>query len=443
MRNTNIYPLETKDKLKRILIEGSELKTSGFYHRDFDLTLLDSPEILSVIGARRTGKTFLCYQMIENLKKKTPLTNIIYFNLEDERLHPLSKDVLTTFWDIALELFPIDFNHRIYLFIDEIQNAPNWSKWARRITEQNRNIKLVITGSSSKLLSQEISTELRGRTLSFTIYPLSFREYLRAKKIPVEITEHLLHSSKQSALIKRQFNHYLKEGGFPATLQTNHPQELLTEYFKVMFYRDLVERFKIKNIQLFEDYLTLMIDQIACHFSISATAEKLHSFGYSLSKNTLSNFSRYAEDAFLVFEVKKYSFRIREQLRATRKVYAIDSGLTQAIRFSFLENYGRMLENIVFLSLKRQKADIYYHKGSKECDFLVTQNKKIIKAIQVCKSLINPDTKKRELDGLTEALSTHHLQEGIILTEDESNSFKVDKKVIRVFPVWYWLLKNN
>jgi hypothetical protein len=314
----------------------------------------------------------------------------------------------------------------------------NWSKWARRITEQNKNLKLIITGSSSKLLSSEIATELRGRTTSFAVYPLSFAEYLGAVNFKTE-NKNILYSNER-VIIKKQFNNYLKAGGFPATLRGGEPKEILKEYFRVMFYRDLIERYKIKNIRLFEDYLTLLIDQIASSFSISSTANKLMTFGYSFSKNTLSNFSKYAEDAFLVFEVRKYSHKLKEQLRAPKKIYAIDHGLVQAVRFSFSEDYGRLLENIVFTALKRRGVGIFYHQGKKECDFLVSEGGRVSQAIQVTKSMANAETKKREVDGLFEAMEFHKLKEGLILTEDENDKIKIGKSSIEILPIWYWLI---
>ncbi len=433
--------METKEKLKKVLIEWSEYEIPSLYRRDFDQPLLAAQEILSIIGARRSGKTYLCYQLIKELRPATPAANIVYVNFEDDRLHPLKGDELTLLWEVYLELFSVDLTQRIYLFVDEIQNVPNWSKWARRITQQNRNLKLIITGSSSKLLSHEIATELRGRTMSFCVYPLSFSEYLRAKKVNYDLANILY--SKKRILLKKYFNDYMKSGGFPAALESAQPEILLKEYYKVMFYRDLIERYNIKSIRLLEDYLTLLIDQTASLASISSTAQKLREFGHTLSKNTLSNFSRYAQEIFLIFEVKKYSYRIREQLRAPKKIYAVDHGLVKAVRFSFSEDYGRMLENIAYIALRRKTDQIYYYKGKRECDFLLARDKKVVQAIQVSKGLSEAKTKKREIDGLEEALSEYRLKEGLILTEDDFETLKTAHAAIQVLPLWYWLLKTG
>jgi len=436
--------MDTKEKLRNILTEWHEFELPKIHERDFNDSLLSGQDILSIIGARRTGKTYLCYQLIQKLRQSVPPDNILYINFEDERLYPLKGDELTLLWEVYLELFAVDPRKKIYLFIDEIQNVQNWSKWARRITEQNKNLKLIITGSSSRLLSKEIATELRGRTLEFTVYPFSFIEYLKAKNIFVAAKdgEKLLYGKKR-IILKKQFNAYLKHGGFPAILESANPEELLKGYFKVMFYRDLIERYKIKNIKLFEDYLTLLVDQTGAHFSISSTAKKLEEFGHSFSKNTLSNFSRYAQEIFLIFEVKRHSYKTKEQLRFPKKIYAIDHGLVQAVRFCFSEDYGRMLENIAFLSLRRLGDEIYYHQENKECDFLVSDNKGVVRAIQVARTLSSAKTKQREVAGLLEAMVKYRLKEGLILTEDEHDSFKIEGKTIRVLPIWYWLIREG
>jgi predicted AAA+ superfamily ATPase len=229
-------------------------------------------------------------------------------------------------------------------------------------------------------------------------------------------------------------------GGFPAVMESSVPEELLKEYYKTMFYRDLIERYGIKSIKLLEDYLTLVIDQFASLYSVSSTGNKLKEFGYTFSKNTLTNFSSYAQDIFLIFEMKRFSFKVKEQLRNPRKVYVIDHALVNAVRFFMSENYGRVLENIVFLELTRRKKELFYHCANKECDFLVAEKGKILQAIQVTKSMASQKTRARELEGLLEAMDAHSFPQGLILTEDESDTVKTGGKAIRILPVWYWLL---
>lgn len=432
--------MDSSEKLKKVLYEWSEFDIPEMCNRDFDWNLLKGREILSVIGARRTGKTFLCYQMIRELRKDCPAENIVYINFEDERLHPLKGDELSILLDVCREIFSVNMNKKLFLFVDEIQNVKGWSRWARRVTEQNRNLKLIITGSSSRLLSKEIATELRGRTLSWQVFPFSFSEYLRLRGNV--ISEKNILYSKERPVIKKHFNEYISMGGFPAVLQSANPRDLLREYYNVMFYRDLIERYSVENIRLLEDYLTLLIDQTACSFSISATAKKLAEFGHVFSKNTLSNYSRYAQDAFLIFEAKKYSYKVREQLRAPKKIYAVDHGLVQAVRFSFQDNYGRMMENIAYIELRRRGKEVYYYKGKRECEFMVVENGRVTEAIQVAKSMSDAKVREREISGLLEAMEQYKLKKGIILTEDENEEIKIEKQIILIEPLWHWLLRK-
>lgn len=224
--------MESRDKIRHILQEWSEFKLPVGYDRDFDWALLDAREILTVIGARRTGKTYLCFQMIRKLRESLPAGNVIYVNLEDERLYPLQGDELALIWDLSLEIFKIDMTKRVYLFIDEVQNASHWARWTRRICDQNPNVKIVLTGFSSKLLSREIATELRGRTLSFCVFPLSFREYLGASGVKVD-TGKILYS-RDRPHVKKLFNEYMERGGFPAAVDSLRSRELLKEYYHVI-----------------------------------------------------------------------------------------------------------------------------------------------------------------------------------------------------------------
>lgn len=436
--------METKEKLKKILSEWHGFDIPKLHERDFEYSLIKANEILSIIGARRTGKTYLCYQLIKILKEKIPCDNIVYVNFEDERLYPLKGDELEVFLDTYFELFHVDMSKKIYLFMDEIQNLNNWSKWARRVTEQNKNIKLILTGSSSKLFSREIATELRGRTLTHTVYPLSFSEYVRSSGVNInQIDKKKVLYSKDRISLKKLFNDYFKSGGFPAAIKSDMPEELLKEYYKTMFYRDLIERYGVKNIKLLEDYLTLVIDQFSSLYSISSTAKKLEEFGYSFSKNTLSNFSNYAQDIFLTFELKKFSYKVREQLRAPKKVYAIDHALVNAVRFFSSENYGRILENIVFVELKRRKKELYYFSENRECDFIISEKNRIVQAIQVSKSISSIETREREIHGLMDAMAAYKLNDGFILTEDEKGTEKIKDKEINILPAWYWLLYGD
>ncbi|MBN1962225.1 MAG: ATP-binding protein, partial [Deltaproteobacteria bacterium] len=397
--------------------------------------------ITSIIGPRRAGKTFVCFEIISDLlKQKIPRENIIYMNFEDERLVPLDGRELTYLLDVHAELFEYDQNKQLYCFLDEIQNVPNWSKWVRRTIDQKKNVTIFLTGSSSKMLSLEIATELRGRGTSITIFPYAFAEFLRAHGQNEKYSEKLLFLSQRN-IYKKYFNEYFAKGGFPEIIPYKEYKDVLQHYYRTMFTRDIVERFSIKNVRQLEDFLKIQITRFASLSSISNSAKEMKDIGYSLSKNTLVNYLKYAEDIFLLFAVKKFDYKVTRQMRAPHKIYAVDHGLLNAVRFSSSEDRGRILENIAFMELRRRFENIYYHRGAAECDFVVMNKSKVIQCLQACWSIENKETIEREIHGLLEALHVYKLNQGIILTNHEYADLERDGKKIVIRPLWHFALK--
>jgi predicted AAA+ superfamily ATPase len=202
----------------------------------------------------------------------------------------------------------------------------------------------------------------------------------------------------------------------------------------------MVERFTIKNVRQFEDFLKIQITRFAALSSISNTEREMRDMGYSLSKNTLMKYLGYARDVFLLFDVCKYDFKVTRQLRHPRKLYAVDHGLVDAVRFSFSEDRGRILENMAFMELRRRNHDIYYHADKTECDFVIQSGRTVTQCIQVCWSLGNDETGRREIKSLLAALHAYKLAKGIILTHDEHAKIEQEGKTIQVWPLWYFSL---
>ena len=412
--------------------------------RVFDYGLLKDPSILTIVGPRRAGKTYLCYQIIRHLKAKgVPQQNLVFINAEDERLYPLHGDELTQLWDSYQELLSPDAHQTIFFIIDEVQAFAHWSLWARRMQEQQKGrVKLILTGSSSKLLSRELATELRGRSLSVEIFPLSFGEWVRFKKLDPAPRPAVLHSPQKNQY-KKIFNLFFKDGGFPELTQSAYKETLLQVYYKTMFARDLIERFRIRQIPLFEDYLKLQLDQFSCRSTLTGLEGKLKILNHQFSKNTLSKYYRAALDIYLIFELEAFSAKLKNRLKLARKVYVIDQGLIQAIRFSVSEDDGRILENIIFLHLRRTRPALFFYNGKRECDFLVFEKNRCVEAIQVCWSLQNPDTRDREIEGLIEAMDAFSVSHGTIVTENEYEDLMIQKRKIAVRPAWYYLLQRQ
>jgi len=321
---------------------------------------------------------------------------------------------------------------KIYLFLDEIQFFKNWQVFIKSKYE-NSNIKFIITGSNSQLLSSELITLLSGRTLNIYLYPFDFKEFLLAKKIEIKSKIDLL---KNQNLIRKHFDEFVRWGGFPEIAfikDNNTKKEILENYYKNILYHDIIPRFGIKNIDKTEKLAHYLLSNIGKPFSYNKLSKLI-----ALSDKTVKEYTNYFSKAYLLFELKHFDFSIKKQINTPKKVYAIDTGLINSISFKFTEDIGRLYENLVFVELKRRGKEIYYHKDMYECDFIVKEESKITQAIQVCKSIKDPDTRKREILGIKEAIKKYKLKTALILTENEE---EIINKEIQAIPLWKWLLE--
>lgn len=400
--------------------------------------------ILTVSGPRRAGKTFFLYQLIADLRDRIGIDpeNIFYVNLEDDRLHPYRTTDLDSLIARYQETSDINRDQDIYLFLDEIQNIDRWSAWVRRIHDLRTDIKIILSGSSSKLLSTEIATNLRGRTFNVTILPVSFREFIRFRKL-----EQLSRfpSTIQRIERKKAFNEYLKLGGFPQIAFGNAGEaarrQTLQEYFEVMLLRDVIERYRVRNPILLRTLAKVLVNTIAREFSFTKTRNTLRSMGIQTSKQTIIDYVQYLEDAFVFFTNQEYHASFRNQLTSVKKVYCIDLGLANALAFRSSDDIGWHLENLVYVELLRRKKEVFYHRNTSECDFVIQEGISIVELIQVCADMTDPTTRKREIKGLSKAMKRFDLTRGLILTDDEFDDVDVDvdEGKIAIRPVWYWL----
>jgi predicted AAA+ superfamily ATPase len=433
------------EKLRYLLAEWFASSLPLFINRDIPENLFENRHILSLAGVRRSGKTYIFYQIIDQLKKTIPNTNIIYIDFEDDRLLPIDGNEIKELLNVYYQYFQCEETFPIYLFLDEVQNIPNWDKSVRRIFDREQNVQLAITGSSSKLLSSEIATALRGRTLSQYISPLSFKEFLRFKKVEVENLENISYSPQKNQIL-RLFNEFLEFGSFPQVVLSEKKIQILQEYYRAIFYRDIVERYQIRQIKVFESFIKLIIQAMASRFSFGKINNTLASIGYKVGKATLIDYMAKIESAFLAFQVPIYAYSVKDQLQYPRKVYVIDNGLRNAVTFRFSQDRGRLLENVVFNQLYRQADnEIYYwaNKNGLEVDFVVRQGTSVVSLIQVCESLSDPKTAEREIKALKKAMNEFDLDTATILTYDDSGKKTIDNKHINIKPIWLWLLEKN
>jgi uncharacterized protein len=425
---------------KKLIINWKEFEIPELLQRLYDADI-DADFITTVSGPRRAGKTYFCFQLMKKLiAKGISKENILYINFEDNRLLGANADDLDKLLESFLELSEINKKQKLYLFLDEIQSVKGWDAWARRIYDTKKDIRLILTGSSSKMLSREISTQLRGRVINHEIMPLSFKEILAWGKIEYNLKT-IVHS-KDRIEVKKAFSKYLQNGGYPAIfVNKDLPKEaILQGYYNSMIFKDIIERYKIEDVKKLKSLAQLLFQSVSSEISYSKLAEKLKAIGFSTSKNTVIEYLSYFEDSYLFFQNIKYEYSVAKQLGSIKKLYCIDNGILNSVSFKFSDDIGKLLENLVYIELRRRNESAYFYREKSECDFLIVRKNKVSAAIQVVQKL-SKDNEEREIKGLLSVLNEHKLDEGLILTEDQEEKMAIDGKKIMIKPVWQWLLE--
>ncbi len=406
-------------------LEGEFPQELSGFSRSYALDpYLQIPEIKVLEGARRVGKSTLLYQVIEKRLKLDSC--VLYINFEDETL---KKHTLNEIIEAYRAVAPVK-----NLFIDEIQNCNDWISFIRKSYDRKEIPQIWISGSNSSFIKKEFATLLTGRNITIKVFPLSFKEYLDFKFVK-NVRGSL--SSKAKALIKSHFMQYLEVGAFPAVvLRPVLQKELLISYFEDFIYKDIASRHEVNLIKIKELGIYLATNS-AKTFSYRGCATAL-----GVHPSTVMDYCSYFYEIFLFSELYKFDYSLKSQIGSDKKIYIADVGLAGAISFRFSEDHGRILETMVHNELKRRNQEIYFHKQKHECDFLVKKELKISQAIQVTKTLQDPEVKKREFSGLLEAMEEHHLSEGTILTLDEEGMEEIQEgnKLITIIPIWKWFL---
>ena len=395
-----------------------------FIERKISISLISSNEILVITGVRRCGKSTLLQQIRNQLKE-----NDYYLNFDDERLIQFTVDDFQDLYEVFIELF----GKQKTFYFDEVQNIKGWERFVRRLHDYGN--KIFITGSNATMLSRELGTHLTGRFSSYELYPFSFREFLEFKN--KSIGEPAIYSTENRAEIIKYFHHYVSIGGFPLYIRNLNTQYLKSLYESIL-YRDIMVRNNLTN----EREILELIYYLASNVSKLASFNSLAKIAGISDASTIKNYLTFFQNSYLVFNINKYDYSIKKQIQNPKKIYFIDLALVSRLGFSFSDNRGRMLENLVFLELKRQGKSIYYHRQKFECDFLIKEINKITQAIQVTVSLSEKETYKHELKGLVEAMDSYGLVYGLVLTENEESLIEHDGKKITVLPIWKWLLAH-
>jgi len=395
------------------------------------------------IGMRRSGKTWSMYQQMQNLMRDgLPQTNLLYINFEDDRLEDIRVSDLHSILDAYFELYPENVDSKdLHFFFDEIHEVSGWEKFIRRLLDSEQ-MHIYLSGSSAKMLSKEIATSLRGRTITREIFPYNFHEYL----IHQQRTYHKNPSSKEKAILLALVQEFIRNGGFPETIGVPPPlhRELLQGYIDTVIYRDIIDRYQVTNSAVLKRFLTHCLQNSSALLSINKLYQSLKSLGYSVSKNSLYEYMNYFEDAYCIFPLNVYHPSQRKSSQKPKKIYPVDQGLITAYGWHQEFRHGARLEATVFSKLRRCCDQLYYYETSdgREIDFLTITATSKIEIIQVTLSLKNGETAEREITALRKAMLELGLKRGTIVTFDEEAVLEYPEGHIECIPSWKFLMTD-
>ncbi len=398
------------------------------------------------IGVRRCGKSTYLFQRMEGLRKGgVPRDSILYVNFFDDRLHDLRQGDLASITEAFYSLYPEKKNaETVYCFFDEIQAVDGWESFVDRLMRTEK-CEVYITGSSAKMLSKEIATQMRGRALSWELFPFSFREFLDYKQLDYKQIDAVGHlSTRKRLLVQKAFDEYFETGGFPETvgLDRRLRTRIHQEYFHAMLFRDLVERHDISHPKAVLDLAHWLIDNTASLYSVNRLTGYLKSLGHKAPKSAVSEYMEWFEDAYALFTVRVFDASLARRNTNPKKIYCVDHALVTSVASGILTNSGHLLENLVFTALRRITPDIYYCKtrSGLEVDFLAQIQGHPGMLVQVCESMADPKTAKRELAALTAGMAQHGLKNAMVVTRSGEARMEFPAGTVRIVPAWRFLL---
>lgn len=384
-----------KETLKYVLAQSERRPWPEATPRALRLPL-DSRKVVALVGIRRSGKTFLLYETVRRLEAQgVDRRRILYLNFEDDRLDPIQAGELDLILRAHEELHPEVAGQKKYLFFDEVQNAPSWEAYIRRLHD-TEDAQIFVTGSSSHLLSREIATGLRGRSVSFEVFPLSFPEFLAFRGL-----KHEPYSRTSESRMVAALGDYLTTGGLPEVVLAEEAlrPRILKEYVDLVFYKDLVERYDVANPKVLRWLLRHCLGHSASLFNVHKLYQDFRSQGLRLSKDTLYNYLGYLEDSFLVFLLPVSERSLRKQAVNPKKLHAVDWALAYPFVAEPSIDEGKKLETAVFLHWRRQREDLGYLGGEREIDLVVNRDR-AEQLINVTLSVSRNETWERELSAL-------------------------------------------
>jgi len=424
------------------------LNAWNFWHRDISpfvghvrslredlVKSLHLPEVKVLTGVRRGGKTTLLYQVMDFLMKREQSTACcLYVNFEDPALAPsLTVELIAQMYRAYREhIYP---RGQAFVFLDEVQNVPDWERWVRSTYDQRAPAQVFVTGSSSSLLQSEYSSLITGRNLSFVVSPFNFREYLAFQGIEAPDEPDYLALLEQKAQIKFHLANYLKWGGFPEVVKRGEDEraQLLKQYFEDIINKDIIARHSVRDSFGLRKLAAYLLQNTGNLLSFTSLQKSL-----GLHKDTAQEYLSYFTDAYLMQQTLFFAFSLRKSLANNRKVYAGDTGLRNAASLQFTPDLGRLAENVVYLHLRQSFNEIYYWKNRQEVDFVAVEGDKLL-PVNVCYAETVPP---REEKGLREFMKIHKSPRALLISEERYGREAGEHGEILYIPLWYFLLQS-
>jgi len=431
------------EKLKSIILDFQEIDLTPGIARRLNVQPVNGKASIC-IGVRRSGKSIYLQQAMQRLLDAgIPRQSILYLNFFDDRLYPLTRLGLDPVIEAYFSLFPEKKGtEKVYCFFDEIQTIPDWEPFIDRLL-RTEHCEVWLTGSSARMLSKEIATQMRGRALSWELFPFSFPEFLDSKDIKSTGTL----STKERLSVQKAFGEYWECGGFPETLGLSRPLrvKIHQEYFHAVLFRDLVERHNVAHPRAVLDLARQLMDNVASLYTVNSLTGVMKALGHKTPKSAVADYLAWFEDAYFLFTVRKYDASLHKSNTNPKKIYCIDHAMVTSTASGVLINSGHLLENLVFSTLRRACSQIFYYKtrGNKEVDFLLLGEQGERRLIQVCETLAAPKTKNREMDALVEAMQELGLEHGIVVTRNEEEKISLPGGIVEVVPAWKFCLATK
>jgi predicted AAA+ superfamily ATPase len=435
--------------VENLIAEWQSRPLPAVVRRDLDIKI-SGKTAAAVVGMRRSGKTFRLYQEMQQLLAQGVKKNqLLYINFDDERLFSegeIDSAFLNELMESYFRLNPEVRSRETYFFFDEIQEIKGWARFCRRLID-TENVKLYLSGSSAKLLSREIATEVRGRSLPFELLPFSFREYIRFRKMNEEP------GPLERSLYEKALNDYLLCGGFPDVFPQGNPEvriNFLQNYADTVVLRDVLDRHNLSNVRGALELTHILLASNASTVSVQRLSNKLGGRNISMSREMVSQICSYLQDSFLLFFVPLFSSNLQKVKVNPQKVYAVDPGMAAAMLLANQTNLDQRLEEVVYLELRRRHPHLreggisyYLTRDKNEIDFILGD--RLLETpealYQVSVSLKDKKTRAHELEPLETAMRETGLKEASVITAYERETIKTEAGKIEVFPAWEWLLK--